>query len=106
MSTLLLFQSLFNSVHDRIYITDIQEERPSLKTCYCIWADRSEITILLKNELNRQEMTWNLASNIATYNGVVQAPGFLQEVIHILNNVAQDLVSGRASVFKGQKGEV
>lgn len=90
-------------MQDTIYITDIQDERPSLKTCYCVWADTSEITILLKNETNRHEMIWNLASNKVTYNGVLQEPEFLQEIIRILNNISQDLLSGRARVFKSQK---
>lgn len=106
MSTTTLFQSLLESVHDTVYITDIREENPSLKECYCLWVTISDLKIMLKNDLVRHDIVWNLEQNTFSYNGNIQPNTFLHEVTRILNIISKDLQSGNARAFRQKTGGV
>ena len=100
MKVHLLFQSLLESVHDSLYITNIRDESPSIRRCYCLWLDSVNMTLILKNDTNRHHIDWNMSTNVMTYNNHPQQPEFVQEIYRILQFVQRDLAEGNARVYK------
>ena len=96
----LLFQSLLESVHDTVYITNLCENTPSLTQCYCVWLDSTTMTLVLKNQTIRHTIKWDMSSGSLTYNDHPQGTEFLNEVVRILQCVSKDMIAGRAQVYK------
>ncbi len=100
MKIQLLFQSLLESVHDTVYITNISDDNTGLSNGYCIWLNSTMMHLVLRNSTSRHDIKWDMVTNTLVYNDLAQEPDFLNEALRILQNVSKDLMAGRAHIYK------